>query len=102
MGEAGFIFTGSSGYPDSAQCFFCGKQLDGWEEYDNPFEEHYNHAKDCEFAQMKKSQRQWTLGEHLKLMKAYEMRQIASYIATAKEKLKKDISATMKQTGIKK
>lgn len=97
MAEAGFIFTGSSRDPDSVECFFCGKKMDGWEEHDNPFEEHYSHAKHCEFAQMCKPQRQWTVAEHLKLMEVYERRQIALQCATVNENMRKDLADIQKQ-----
>lgn len=97
MAEAGFIFMGSSRDPDSVECFFCGKKLDGWEENDSPFEEHYKHANYCEFAQMSKPQRQWTVDEHFKLMEAYERRRIATYCTTVRENMKKEFSVAKKQ-----
>lgn len=37
MAAAGFHFTGSKNEPDLAQCFVCLKELDGWEEDDDPW-----------------------------------------------------------------
>nr|CAD7462278.1 unnamed protein product [Timema tahoe] len=36
MAEAGFYACGSTEDPDEARCFVCMKQLDGWEETDDP------------------------------------------------------------------
>jgi hypothetical protein len=32
------------------ECFLCRKGLDGWEEDDNPVEEHLKHSADCGWA----------------------------------------------------
>ena len=37
MAEAGFYFTGGKREPDLAQCYFCHKELDGWEDDDDPW-----------------------------------------------------------------
>ena len=36
MAEAGFFSVGTKDEPDLAECFICGKQLDGWEPEDDP------------------------------------------------------------------
>ncbi|GBP68259.1 Cilia- and flagella-associated protein 52 [Eumeta japonica] len=53
MAEAGFysISTGDDDC-DSAKCFLCGKELDGWESTDDPWTEHRNHAAHCAFVQL--------------------------------------------------
>lgn len=33
-------------------CFLCGKSLDGWEDDDNPIEEHLRHSPTCGWAIM--------------------------------------------------
>lgn len=33
-------------------CFLCDKSLDGWEEHDNPLEEHLKHSPTCGWAIM--------------------------------------------------
>ncbi|XP_030749142.1 baculoviral IAP repeat-containing protein 5.1 [Sitophilus oryzae] len=72
MAEAGFIFTGSLRDPDSAACFFCNKHLDGWEAADDPWKEHLNHAKECDFAKMQVAQDNWTLAQWLDLHYKYQ------------------------------
>lgn len=52
MAEAGFVYTGNTKDPDSVQCFFCGKSLDGWEIDDDPRNEHIKHAPNCHYAQL--------------------------------------------------
>lgn len=36
MAKAGFIHTPSKTSPDVAMCFFCLKELEGWQPEDNP------------------------------------------------------------------
>lgn len=72
MAEAGFIFTGSSKEPDSVQCFFCNKSLDGWEANDNPWSEHLKHAPQCSFAKMQAPQDCWTFSEYLTILEEYK------------------------------
>ncbi|PNJ88241.1 BIRC5 isoform 9, partial [Pongo abelii] len=36
MAEAGFIHCPTENEPDLAQCFFCFKELEGWEPDDDP------------------------------------------------------------------
>lgn len=36
MAKAGFIHTPSENSPDTAMCFFCLKELEGWEPEDEP------------------------------------------------------------------
>nr|XP_053643997.1 baculoviral IAP repeat-containing protein 5-like isoform X2 [Cherax quadricarinatus] len=56
MAAAGFYFTGSKKEPDLAKCFVCLKELDGWEEDDDPWDEHKKHAPYCQFIQLNKSE----------------------------------------------
>lgn len=37
MAQAGFYFIGNEQDHDLVECFICGKQLDGWEETDDPW-----------------------------------------------------------------
>lgn len=64
MAEAGFIFIGSKNEPDSVKCFFCNKNLDGWESNDNPWKEHLQHAPKCSFAKLQQPMDQITLKEY--------------------------------------
>ncbi|KAK3324021.1 hypothetical protein B0T19DRAFT_219714 [Cercophora scortea] len=50
LAKAGFFFEPFPGSPDNAVCFLCNKALDGWEEDDNPLEEHLKHSPTCGWA----------------------------------------------------
>ncbi|KAL1465185.1 hypothetical protein WDU94_004775 [Cyamophila willieti] len=39
---------------DCAKCIYCIKELDGWEETDDPWEEHKSHKTDCPLVRMNK------------------------------------------------
>lgn len=54
MAAAGFYFIGSKREPDLAKCYVCLKELDGWEEDDDPWEEHKKHSSYCQFIQLGK------------------------------------------------
>ncbi|XP_063309515.1 baculoviral IAP repeat-containing protein 5 [Pelobates fuscus] len=69
MAEAGFIHCPTANSPDVAQCFFCLKELEGWEPEDDPLEEHRKHSSSCLFISLKKKAEELTLGEFLKLDK---------------------------------
>eukprot|EP00069_Balaena_mysticetus_P009636 bmy_20298T0 len=57
--------------PDLAQCFFCFKELEGWEPDDDPIEEHKKHSSGC------KQFEELTLSEFLKLDKERAKNKIA-------------------------
>ncbi|KAK4161029.1 hypothetical protein QBC43DRAFT_303266 [Cladorrhinum sp. PSN259] len=50
--KAGFFFEPYPNSPDNVVCFLCDKSLDGWEEHDNPLEEHLKHSPTCGWAIM--------------------------------------------------
>ncbi|NXU85826.1 BIRC5 protein, partial [Xiphorhynchus elegans] len=84
MAAAGFVHCPSENSPDVAQCFFCLKELEGWEPDDDPLEEHKKHSAGCGFLSLKKEPANLTLQEFLKLDK---MRIVKA--------IKKDISQKM-------
>ncbi|KAI5612178.1 baculoviral IAP repeat containing 5b [Silurus asotus] len=53
MARAGFVHCPSENEPDVACCFYCLKELEGWEPEDIPWSEHAKRSPDCEFLQMK-------------------------------------------------
>ncbi|XP_052613221.1 baculoviral IAP repeat-containing protein 5 isoform X1 [Peromyscus californicus insignis] len=77
MAEAGFIHCPTENEPDLAQCFFCFKELEGWEPDDNPIEEHKKHSPGCAFLTVKKQFEELTLSEFLKLDKERAKNKIA-------------------------
>ncbi|KAK5625352.1 hypothetical protein RRF57_001068 [Xylaria bambusicola] len=48
--RAGFYFAPTPHFPDNTICFLCCKNVDGWEEDDNPFEEHLRLSPHCGWA----------------------------------------------------
>ncbi|XP_012588527.1 PREDICTED: baculoviral IAP repeat-containing protein 5 isoform X1 [Condylura cristata] len=69
MAEAGFVHCPTDNEPDLAQCFFCFKELEGWEPDDDPLQEHRRHSAHCAFLSVKKQLEELTLSEFLKLDK---------------------------------
>ncbi|XP_064789563.1 baculoviral IAP repeat-containing protein 5a [Oncorhynchus masou masou] len=69
MAKAGFIHTPTENSPDIAKCFFCLKELEGWEPDDDPEKEHKSHSPSCNFISLKKSVNDLTVEEFLKLQK---------------------------------
>uniref|UniRef100_F6TQ61 Baculoviral IAP repeat-containing protein 5 n=1 Tax=Equus caballus TaxID=9796 RepID=F6TQ61_HORSE len=77
MAAAGFIHCPTENEPDLAQCFFCFKELEGWEPDDDPIEEHKKHSSGCAFLSVKKQFEELTLSEFLKLDKERAKNKIA-------------------------
>ncbi|XP_034049657.1 baculoviral IAP repeat-containing protein 5a [Thalassophryne amazonica] len=69
MAKAGFIHTPSENSPDTAMCFFCLKELEGWEPDDDPEKEHKSHSLSCHFINLNKKVEELTVEEFLKLQK---------------------------------
>ncbi|KAM6951823.1 baculoviral IAP repeat-containing protein 5a [Aplochiton taeniatus] len=69
MAKAGFIHTPSDNSPDIAMCFFCLKELEGWEPDDDPEKEHSAHSPSCHFIALKKDITQLTVEEFIKLQR---------------------------------
>ncbi|XP_031453554.1 baculoviral IAP repeat-containing protein 5-like [Phasianus colchicus] len=69
MAAAGFVHCPSENSPDVVQCFFCLKELEGWEPDDDPLEEHKKHSAGCAFASLQKDPTKLTVQEFLRLDK---------------------------------
>lgn len=52
MAEAGFYYCGSAETPDWVRCCVCHHELDGWEESDDPIEQHRSHEPDCPYLEI--------------------------------------------------
>ncbi|KAH0545792.1 baculoviral IAP repeat-containing protein 5 [Cotesia glomerata] len=77
MAAAGFFATGGKAEPDSVECFMCNKPMDGWEETDNPWEEHIRHQKDCKYILLNKpDESTWTVEELYDLTKEYCVKEV--------------------------
>ncbi|CAG04432.1 unnamed protein product, partial [Tetraodon nigroviridis] len=67
MAKAGFVHTPSENSPDTAMCFFCLKELEGWEPDDEPKKEHKSHSPSCHFIALKKKVEELSVEEFVKL-----------------------------------
>jgi hypothetical protein len=47
MAEAGFYLVASAAEPDLVRCYYCRRELDGWDPEDVPWKEHQR--RDCPF-----------------------------------------------------
>lgn len=66
MAEAGFYACGDSNAPDLARCYFCRKELDGWEPEDDPWSEHKSHARgNCPYINLGKKPHELTVEDVL-------------------------------------
>ncbi|KAL3286265.1 hypothetical protein HHI36_000775 [Cryptolaemus montrouzieri] len=79
MAEAGFIFIGSKQEPDLVKCFYCSKELDGWEKDDDPWSEHVSHAPYCKFAARKLSEEDMTLNQFLDIIYECRLKRIEEF-----------------------
>ncbi|RPA92442.1 hypothetical protein L873DRAFT_1709954 [Choiromyces venosus 120613-1] len=52
LADAGFYFNPSDAHLDNVTCYLCDKDLDGWEQDDDPIAEHFKHCPDCGWAQV--------------------------------------------------
>ncbi|XP_004693476.1 PREDICTED: baculoviral IAP repeat-containing protein 5 isoform X2 [Condylura cristata] len=90
MAEAGFVHCPTDNEPDLAQCFFCFKELEGWEPDDDPLQEHRRHSAHCAFLSVKKQLEELTLSEFLKLDKERAKNKIAKEAASKQKEFKDD------------
>ncbi|XP_026761192.1 baculoviral IAP repeat-containing protein 5 [Galleria mellonella] len=86
MAEAGFysVATGDDD-ADAAKCFLCGKELDGWEANDDPWQEHKSHAAKCAFVQLGRKEDELLLSEYLSVIKQYMINEIKQVGELSKE-----------------
>lgn len=61
MAQAGFYWCGNDIDIDTAACFLCDKHLDGWEQDDDPWDEHHKHAPQCVFVKIRKAEADLTV-----------------------------------------
>ncbi|KAL4646154.1 baculoviral IAP repeat-containing protein 5.1-like [Arapaima gigas] len=67
MTKAGFVHCPSENEPDVVCCFFCLKELEGWEPEDNPWLEHIKRSPNCGFLTLNKDFYELTVVEFFKL-----------------------------------
>jgi len=77
MALAGFYCCGGENDPDLVRCFFCRKELDGWEPEDDPWKEHVSHAKGkCAFVKLGKKSEDLTVIDVLGLLEVEKYKMI--------------------------
>ncbi|XP_043916194.1 baculoviral IAP repeat-containing protein 5.1-like [Protopterus annectens] len=69
MAKAGFIHCPSENEPDVVKCFFCLKELEGWEPQDDPWLEHVHRTSSnpCGFVCLQKDVDELTMEEFYRL-----------------------------------
>ncbi|KAJ8682770.1 hypothetical protein QAD02_018562 [Eretmocerus hayati] len=92
MAAAGFYAIGGKDEPDLAECFMCGKQLDGWEPDDDPWQEHKKHQSNCPFISLgKKNEGSMTVKELFQLIATYSLQKKRQEYEKALEEVKKNV-----------
>ena len=79
LAKAGFFYTGKRAKDDYVRCFVCFKELVGWNENDDPFDEHRKHSKDCEFVNIGQDQSKLSLNEYFQILNISLKRLIVSF-----------------------
>ena len=65
MAEAGFYLVGSQSEPDLVRCYYCRRELDGWEPQDIPWDEHKR--RDCPYITLGKLPQDLTVEDAFQL-----------------------------------
>ena len=74
MAEAGFYCCGGENEPDLVRCYFCRKELDGWEPEDDPWAEHESHARgNCAYINLGKRPHELTVNDVLGTLEPQRM-----------------------------
>ena len=68
MAEAGFYYCGTDSDLDLVRCYYCRRELSGWEETDVPWEEHAR-RQGCPYMKLNKKPEQLTFDDQVKLEK---------------------------------
>ncbi|XP_071022105.1 baculoviral IAP repeat-containing protein 5b [Oncorhynchus clarkii lewisi] len=96
MATAGFVHCPSVNEPDVACCFFCLRELEGWEPEDNPWSEHIKRSPNCGFLAMKKDFGELTVAEFYHLeqerLRIYIRKTIHLKIANFRDEVEKTVN----------
>ncbi|KAL4707503.1 hypothetical protein ACJJTC_000255 [Scirpophaga incertulas] len=94
MAEAGFYSVATSTEDvDATKCFLCGKELDGWESFDDPWAEHRSHAAKCAFVQIGKNEDELSFSEFLSIVKQYMINEVNQIGGQQKEIIDEKLKA---------
>jgi len=72
MSSSGFYHCNLDGDVDGVRCFCCFKELDGWDQTDDPWAEHKRN-NNCFFANLSKPENKLTVKEFLKVIEEREI-----------------------------
>jgi len=68
LADAGWFMIGTANEPDLVKCYYCQREIDGWEPEDDPWEEHLRRSGDpCPFIKKGKKARELTVKDGLEL-----------------------------------
>ena len=65
MAEAGFYLVGNANEPDLVRCYYCRRELDGWEPTDVPWDEHKR--RNCPYISLGKTPQELTVEDAFNL-----------------------------------
>ena len=75
MAEAGFYHIAlNNDYSDCVRCFVCFKELEGWEDGDDPWEEH--RKRKCIFAEIGKPEKELTVQQYIDILTQREINNV--------------------------
>ena len=98
MAEAGFYCCGSVSEPDLVRCFFCRKELDGWDPEDDPWAEHVGHAKGkCGFVNLGKKSDELTVEDMYSLFPQRHGMVVSQILQSRIEMFKKEAEEKRKE-----
>jgi len=63
MAKAGFYYTADIKGSDCVRCFCCYKELNNWDDSDDPWKEHLKHQSSCVFAQLQTEEANLSLSQ---------------------------------------
>ena len=78
LAKAGFYYTPTKKGCDCVRCFCCYKELENWDDGDDPWVEHLKHQSSCLFAQLKTEESKLTLNQLAQLLAAREANRCVS------------------------
>lgn len=79
MAKAGLYYTpGGVKGSDCVRCFCCYKELENWDDDDEPWTEHLKHEPSCLFARMKTEEENLTLSQLTQILTDKEINRVVS------------------------
>ena len=90
LAQTGFYRPNPDHEPDLARCFICHKELEGWEDTDDPEAEHFSHSSSCPFLSLKvKDAAKMKMKDFVKLVLLQNICQTKHDVETFKKDIQK-------------